>query len=139
MRNCVEGGIGHVIGLAYSSITESDLGWTRGVSSYMTLDPESETRTRLDVRYQFLPLGSTAGNAKRINLRLDIADFPFDWRLVVNFYHTTGREDEFIKKQYDKVNPKSKLEVHTLDTANIRDKELRSWKITTNRGRSMIE
>ena len=98
LTSCVESTISQMVGLSYNSLVNPT--WVEGVSMSLVLDEETPIQCHTDIRYQCLPLGSTPSNALRINLRFDIAKFPFSGDIFSRYLKKMGTDVNKLRNQY---------------------------------------
>lgn len=96
LRNALEGGAGHVIGLTYASIN-SNL-WTKAKSLTLNITEEVVLDNVL-LWYQYLPVGAADEDVKRVNLRFEIADIPVEFEALADSYWKMNSTEELIQEQ----------------------------------------
>ena len=100
LRGGIESGIAQVVGLAYSSTSEGS--WRSAKCSNVDLDCEFE------LWYQYLPIGTTCENAKRVNLRFDAYNIGLTPEIIFEDYWDSYSKERYIKE-------------HTLDTGKLNE------------------
>ena len=103
LHNYVESGTARVVGLAYSSI-HSDL-WTKAKPYSLQITDEIVLEN-VQTWYQYLPIGTSVKEAKRVNIRTEIPAIPGDWRKLGKAHwsviSTQGASEEGVKPSSEK-------------------------------------
>ena len=96
LRNALDSGSGHVMGLAYAS-ANSDL-WKKAKSFSLSVSDDI-TVEEVQLWYQYLPIGAPDEDVKRINLRFEIDHIPLDFEALAEAHWKLNSREELIQEQ----------------------------------------